>query len=345
MDFGPTTPAAAGLAMPAEWAPHECCLMAWPVRRSLWGDEIAAAEAEYAAAIRAIARHEPVLVVAPPGRGERVADATGAEVVEMPADDSWLRDTGPIFVTGPGERAAVDFRFNSWGGKYSPYDDDARLAERLCAHLGVERYAARFVLEGGAVTVDGEGTLVTTEQCLLHPNRNPEMSRADVEAGLRAYLGVEEVVWLPYGLVEDRDTDGHVDAVAAFVAPGTLLVQAVRNRENPNYERLRANMAVLEATVDARGRPLELHEIDVLPYAGAAGAGVAVPYLNLYLANGAAVVPVTGHPADDDVLARLEDVLPGREVVGVPGRTLAHGGGGVHCITQQVPAVPAPREG
>ena len=337
MHFGPTTPAAAGLRMPAEWAPHECCLVAWPVRRSLWGGEMAAAEAEYAAAIRTIAGFEAVLVVSPVAEGRRVADLTGVEVVEMPIDDSWVRDTGPIFVTGPGERAAVDFRFNSWGGKYLPYEDDALLAARLCAHLGVPRYAARFVLEGGAITVDGEGTLVTTEQCLLNPNRNPDMSRADVEAGLRAYLGAEEIVWLPHGLVEDRDTDGHVDNVAAFVAPRTVLAQTVSDPRNPNYARLRENLAVLARSVDARGRPLEVHEVDVLPYADVAGATVAVPYVNLYLADGAAVVPVTGHAADDDVLGRLAEILPDREVVATPGRTLAHGGGGVHCVTQQVP--------
>jgi agmatine deiminase len=263
------------------------------------------------------------------------------DVVEIPIDDSWIRDSGPIFVTGSGgRRAGVDFRFNGWGGKFVPCDRDDALPSALLAHLAIERFEAPFVLEGGSICVDGEGTLITTEQCLLNPNRNPHLDRDEISALLREYLGVEKVIWLPHGLLEDRDTDGHVDNVAAFIGPARVLLQTVAEATNPNYERLQENLELLRAATDARGRPIEVVELDVLPYAEVRGEPGCVPYTNMYLANGALIVPVVGDDPDRDehVLAMLSRLLAPREVVPVPGRTLAEGGGGVHCITQQVPA-------
>ena len=333
---GGSTPATDGLAMPPEWAPHERCVMAWPTRQSMWGEQFADAKRGYAEVARAVARFEPVLLVARPGDGaeaEAACDDDRVEVVEWPIDDSWSRDTGAIVVTGAdGRRAGVDFVFNAWGEKFTPYADDARFAERMCDHLGLAHYdVGHFVLEGGSVTVDGTGTVVTTEECLLNPNRNPDLSPDHIAAELESWLGVERVVWLPFGLVEDDDTDGHVDNVAACIAPGVVAVQTTPDKRNPNYGRLHRNIEVLEAA------GFEVRTIDVMPYADVGGETVVVPPTNFYLANGAVIVPVIDGPDRDEALAAVAAVLPDREVVGVPGETLAFGGGGVHCITQQVP--------
>ncbi len=228
--------------------------------------------------------------------------------------------------------------FNGWGGKFAPWDRDDALAARIAEHLGLPRYRAPFVLEGGSISVDGEGTVITTEQCLLHPNRNPGLTRAEIEAGLREFLGVERVIWIPYGLAGDDDTDGHVDNVACFAAPGVVVVQGCDDPTAPDHERLAINRRCLDGAIDAAGRALEVIDVPVLPTA-TTGRGVrAVPYLNYYVANDVVVVPVRGHAADEATLRRIGSCYPGREVVGVPGEALAHGGGGVHCITQQVPS-------
>jgi agmatine deiminase len=322
------------LAMPPEWGPHERCVMAWPCRRTLWGDLLEAARRSHAEAAAAVARFEPVLLVADPAdEAEARAACPDAEVVAWPLDDSWARDIGAIVVTdGAGARAGVDFAFNAWGEKFLPYDEDDRFAARMCEHLGLERLdATPFVLEGGAITVDGAGSVITTEQCLLHPNRNPDLSREEIEDRLRRWLGVERVVWLPHGLVEDDDTDGHVDNVAACLGPGVVLAQTTADRDDPNHDRLATNVAVL------REAGYEVIEVDVLPARDVGGQRVVVPPTNLYLAPGAAIVPVVDGPEGEAALAALAGALPDREVVGVDGTVLAYGGGGVHCITQQVP--------
>ncbi|MDH6109337.1 agmatine deiminase [Kitasatospora sp. MAP12-15] len=330
--------------MPAEWTEHERCLMAWPTRRELWDETYDEAKREYAQVARAIAEFEPVTMVAVPGLGAEARElcGEGVEVVELPIDDSWFRDSGPIFVLGPdGERAGVDFRFNAWGGKHHPYDTDDRIAALLLERAGIRRIGSDMILEGGAITVDGEGTLITTEQCLLHPNRNPGMSKAEIEAELVARLGVSTVIWLPYGGLEDTETDGHVDGVCAFVAPGTVVVQLPSDPAHPDYQRMRANRAVLEAATDAQGRSLRIIDLPRSSFVDVNGKRTEVGYLNFYLANGGVVVPTADTPADEGALAVLAQALPGRKVVGVRTRVIAYGGGGVHCITQQVPAAGA----
>ncbi|MEU1865869.1 agmatine deiminase family protein [Streptomyces gardneri] len=327
--------------MPAEWSAHEGCLMAWPVREDLWSSVLDDVKEEYANVARAIAAFEPVTMVAPPGHGEeaRTRCGDGITVVELAQDDSWFRDSAPIFVLdGDGNRAGVDFRFNAWGRKHSPYDSDDRISALILEHLGVERIASDMILEGGAITVDGEGTLITTEQCLLHPNRNPGMSRDEIESELKSQLGVDKVVWLPYGGLLDTETDGHVDGVCAFAAPGKVVVSLPDDPAHPDYARMRANRAVLEATTDAQGRPFEIVDVPQVAYADIAGTRVEVSYLNYYVANGGIVVPVAGVPQDDEALAVIAAAYPGRKVVGVRAPGIAYGGGGVHCITQQVPA-------
>jgi agmatine deiminase len=329
------------MRMPAEWSPHERTLMAWPARRSLWGAQYEQACSVHAAVARAVAAHEPVTMAATPGdaAAARLACGPGVEVVPIPIDDSWIRDTGPIGVVGPrGQRAAVDFAFNGWGDKFRPWERDDALAGVLAEHLGLPCHRAPFVLEGGAITVDGEGTLITTEQCLLHPNRNPRLTRAQIEEGLHHYLGVERVIWIPFGLADDDDTDGHVDNVASFVAPGVVLVQGCDDPDRPDHERLAINRRCLAGATDAAGRSLEVIDVPVLPFVSTGRGARGVPYLNSYVAAGVVVVPVSGHPADDRMLDVIARCYPDRDVVPLPGTTLAHGGGGVHCITQQVPS-------
>ncbi len=319
--------------MPAEWAPHERTLMGWPARADMWEAHFAQAKADYAEIANAIAAFEPVLMAASPAQAEeaRAACGEGVEVVPIALDDSWVRDSGPIFVTGEGRRVGVDFGFNAWGEKFHPYADDAAFAARVLAHLGEERVEAPLILEGGSIAVDGEGTLLTTEQCLLHPSRNPERSREEIEAALVEFLGVARVVWLGQGLVEDHDTDGHVDNVAAFLGPGRVLIQTVEDESNPNWAASRENVE------RARTAGLEVVELPLLPYVEHDGPPTVVPYTNFYVCNGAVIVPLGGAETDADALARLASLWPEREVIGVPGTTLALGGGGVHCITQQVP--------
>ncbi|MDO8185633.1 agmatine deiminase family protein [Conexibacter sp. JD483] len=339
-----TTSRPAGLRMPAEWAPHERTLIAWPAREEAWrgGATIEDARDAHAEVVAAVAAFEPVTLVADPAHAEdarRRVPHDSVEVVSLPIDDSWLRDSGPIVVTDGIARAGIDFRFNAWGEAFTPYDKDAAIAQRVLEHLEIERFGSPIVLEGGSIAVDGEGTLLSTEQCLLNPNRNPLLDRAEIEQELRLQLGVERIVWLGQGLVEDADTDGHVDNVAAFVGPGRVLLQTVAEQDDPNWANARENRRRLQEA------GLDVIDLTLLPRTKHADDGdtVAVPYMNFYLCNGAAIVPVAqlDHDMDEEALTRLRALLPGREVVGVPGRVLALGGGGVHCITQQIPKASA----
>jgi len=328
------------MIMPAEWAPHERTLMAWPRRREIWGPLMADANRETAGVANAIAAFEPLTMVAgsPDDAREARAALTGdVEVVELPIDDSWLRDSGPIFVVDdperPTRRAGVHWGFNAWGGKFPPWDNDQAIGGALVERLGDEVLRGPMVLEGGAIAVDGAGRLLTTEQCLLHPNRNPDLSREQIEANLRELLGLEQVIWLGAGLAEDRDTDGHVDLIADFTAPGRVLLQSAEPG-SPNHEPMAANRE------RALAAGLEVDDFPLLVYARVNGEEVAASYLNFYVGNGFVVVPTSGDAdMDAEALGLIGEALPGREVVGTPGLTLAYGGGGPHCITQQVPSV------
>jgi agmatine deiminase len=326
--------------MPAEWETHELTLVAWPQREDAWrGTTIEAARDTHAEVVAAIAEFEPVLLVVDPSQA---SDARGrvpgqnVEILELPIDDSWLRDSGPIIVTdGNGSRAGVDFAFNAWGEAFTPYDNDSAVSAALLSHLGIERIGSAMILEGGSIAVDGAGLLVTTEQCLLDPSRNPDMDRGQIDAELRSKLGTERTVWLHEGLLEDVDTDGHVDNICAFHAPGKALLQTVAEKSDRNWEGCQENLARL------RKAGVEVTELELLPRISGEDDGVVVvPYTNFYVANGALIVPVSGIDPDMDreALDRIGALYPGREAVGVDGRSLALGGGGIHCITQQVPA-------
>jgi agmatine deiminase len=321
------------LRTPAEWEPHERTIMGWPCREDLWGETLQQARDDYATVANAVAAFEPVTMIANPGEQAAQARAacTGAvEIVELGLDDSWLRDCGPIYTLDDDERVAVHFGFNAWGEKYPPWDRDAVVGREVAQHLGDRVVDGGMVLEGGSILTDGEGTLITTEQCLLNPNRNPSMDRAAIEERLAATLGVDYFVWLGQGLVEDRDTDGHVDLIAVLTRVGRVLLQTVPE-DNPNHANCAANAREL------RDCGLIVTEVPWLPYAEVAGERIAASYLNLYICNGAAIVPVAGQDTDEQALALIASQLPDHEIVPVPGLVIAYGGGGPHCITQQVP--------
>jgi agmatine deiminase len=347
--------------MPAEWEPHDGCYLVWPERPDTWRDGGKPAQAAWVLLATEIAASEPVTVVAS-GRQWRNARARlprQVRVVEGTTDDAWVRDTGPTFLTdGHGGRRAVDWRFNAWGGLrgglFFPWDDDDLLGRKIAELEDADCYRPGIVMEGGAVDVDGQGTLLTTAECLLNPNRNPELSRHDIEGRLCAHLGVEKVVWIPRGVHLD-ETDGHVDNMARFVAPGVVVLTWTHDTSDPQYERSVEALEVLRSARDARGRELEvvlLHQPGPLAITEREAAGVdavegtqprragqrmAGSYVNAYIGNTVVVVPVFDDQHDDSALATYAALFPGRRVVPVPGREILLGGGNVHCVTQQVP--------
>jgi len=337
-------PADDGFYMPAEWMPHGRCWMEWPSRAELWGDRLETAREAYTEVANTIARFEPVTMIAKPKNFVEASLKVGKDVntFSLPHDDSWMRDNGPTFVVNAaGEVAGVDWRWNAWGNKYTDYDRDAAVAEEVLKHLEMRRYEAPFVLEGGAVHTDGEGTLLTTESVLLNPNRNPGIGRADMEELLAAYLGIRRVIWLGDG-VQDDDTDGHVDNIACFAKPGLVLALSSSDGEDANHAPLKDNIARLRGTTDAQGRAIEVIEIEQ-PRARYMqdGRRLALSYINFYIANGAIILPAFEDPQDARALDAVSRAFPDRKVVQVPGTDIVYGGGGIHCITQQQPAGPA----
>lgn len=322
------------LVLPAEWEPHERCLMAWVGADLVSTRLITATKLDYALVARAISEFEPVLMIARPGFGAEAAAYCGptVEVAELPLGEAWLRDTGPLFVRRDSALVAVDFGFNAWGSTVPASAHEEPIGVALAERLGLERVVPPLVLEGGSVSTDGEGTLIAVEATIVDERRNPGASRESCEAVFREFLGIERTIWLEHGLLEDR-TGGHADNVAVFVAPGRVLCQTVRDRADPNHARLDANRATLAAA------GLDVVELDLLPYRRWAGRRLPLPYLNLYLGNGCVVVPLAGVPEDAGGLARLRGLFPGRQVVGVPATNLARRGGGAHCITLQQPKV------
>lgn len=334
-----TTPAAEGFRMPAEWEPHARCWMAWPCREELWGEHIEDARDAYAAVAKAIAQFEPVTLVANPGDVATASIACGktVDVVPIEIDDSWMRDIGPTFVVNArGEVAGCDWHFNAWGNKYEFYNNDVRLAELLLQQIKLRRFDAPFVLEGGAIHCDGEGTVLTTETVLLNPNRNPGMSREEIEQALTDWLGARKVIWLPAGYHYD-ETDGHVDNVACFVRPGVVLAASCPDKGDPNYEILQANIEILKASSDAAGREIEVVTVDQPARMEEDGERRSSSYVNLYIANGGVVIPSFEDKRDSAARRTVVEAFPEHEVVQVPAGDIVRGGGGIHCITQQQP--------
>lgn len=330
-----------GLFMPAEWEPHERCWMQWPSRAEVWGERLPQAYAAYAGVARAIAAFEPVSMVCRPEdeAQARLACGRDVEIVALPIDDSWCRDSGPIFlVDGKGHVAGAQWRFNAWGNAYYGYENDAAVAGLILGRLGMRNYSNNMVLEGGSISVDGYGTLITTEECLLNDNRNPEMTRQQIEEALALTLGVARIIWLDRGL-EDDETSGHVDMIASFVAEGRVLLHMPQDKSDPNYARMQDNRQRLLEARDARGRSLEVVEIPQprRQFRRPDGRRLCTSYVNSYIANGAVIMPVYDDPNDDIAAGIMGEVFPDRKIVRVPALEIAAGGGSIHCITQQQP--------
>lgn len=324
--------------MPAEWMPHARCWMAWPCYEPTFVD-LPAARAAYAEVARTVARFEPVTMLANPQHADDARRLCGesVEVVSLEIDDSWARDTGPTYlVNGRGKLAGVDWLFNNYGEIDLDYDNDKLIARRVLERSKARRFEAPIILEGGAVHTDGEGTLLTTENVVLNPNRNPGLTKKDAEEVFRAYLGVEKVIWLDKALDVD-DTDGHVDNLACFVRPGVVVALTAADPSDSHHEPLRENLRRLATHQDAAGRALEIIEIEQPGWREFDGERVCPSYVNFYIANGGIVLPVFDDPADHAAIETLERVFPERQVATVPGIDIVRGGGCVHCITQQEP--------
>jgi agmatine deiminase len=326
---------------PAEWEPHRATWLAWPHAPTTWPGHLAEAQAEYCGIVRALSGRETVeLLVADDAMEESARVQLTAAGVDadrairfhhVPTNDSWLRDTGPIFVRdGAGAPLALACGFNAWGGKYPPWDRDAAVGARVAALAGTLCEAPGFVLEGGSIDGDGAGTILTTESCLLNANREATpRTRAQMEERLAHWLGAQRVVWLGEGIAAD-DTDGHIDDCARFVAPGVVV--AAQADSGPDQPILAENRRRLVAA------GFSVHDLPMPPVHRVGGEACPASYANFYLANGAALVPTFGAASDARALAVLRDVLPGREVIGVPCRTLVLGLGAIHCLSQQEPA-------
>jgi agmatine deiminase len=333
-------PVADGFRMPAEWEHHSRCWMAWPCRPETFTNGIDAACAAYAEVAQAIAQFEPVAMVCNQADVAEVSLACGPgiEVLPMPISDSWVRDTGPTFVVGSGGQVAgVDWGFNAWGNNYPDHQFDAELAKRMLEHLGMPRYAAPLILEGGSIHVDGEGTLITTEECLLNPNRNPNLGKAEIEQHLRDYLGVRQIIWLGQGYEQD-ETDGHIDEIACFARPGLVLALTTDDTGDPNFKVFQDNLDRLKAARDAQGREIEVVTLRQPERRDHNNVRLTLSYTNFYIANRGIVMPAYEDAADEESFRTLRKVFSDREVIQVPALDIVKGGGGIHCITQQQPS-------
>jgi agmatine deiminase len=333
------------LTVPAEWAPHRAMWLGFPSHAELWEDDLPAAQAEVAALARALAGlgAERVRLLAGTPEGEAAArealgDVAGVEIVAGRFGDIWLRDTGPIFARRADDGlVAQGFRFNGWGGKYELEHDDT-VAGQIAAHAEVALAAHDFILEGGAVDHDGEGTVLTTGQCVLNPNRNPGWTQAEAEAALGESLGAKTVLWLGDGLLNDH-TDGHVDNLARFVAPGVVACPVAFGRNDPNARAFDDAARRLASMTDAAGRRLKVVRI---PSPGWVedddGRAIPASHMNFLIANRAVIVPIYKDQPGGFAVEALQTLFPDRQVIGLPSTAILTGGGSFHCITQQEPA-------
>ena len=343
LDADDRCPVRDGLFMPAEWESHARTWMAWPCRLEPWGsaEGMLRARLAHAEVARAISGFEKVTMAVHPRDVDeaRLMMGRGIEYLEVTIDDSWARDSGPIFVIdGQDGVAGTHWRFNAWGNKYHGFENDAAFGRHVLEALDMRIYDGPMVLEGGSICVDGQGTLITTEQCLLNPNRNPNLTQQQIEERLALYFGVTKVIWLGEGL-EDDETDGHVDNIACFAGPGRVLVYSSAEKGSLNDRVMRDNVARLKAARDAHGRALEIIELpEPARRERHDGRRLDMSYINFYFANYGIVMPSFDDPADAVALEILEKTFPDRRIVQVPSLDIVEGGGGIHCITQQQPS-------
>ncbi|HVR72841.1 MAG TPA: agmatine deiminase family protein [Planctomycetota bacterium] len=335
-----------GHRMPAEWEPHEATWLAWPHKRESWPGIFDRIPRVWAAMVRALRGSEEVRILTRDAAMDaevRLAlegDLAGVRTFHIPTNDAWIRDYGPIFAhrsREPGKPVLVSWRYNSWGGKYGPWDLDDAVPGKLGAVLGLPVVETGMVLEGGSIDVDGEGTLLTTRSCLLNPNRNPSLNAVEIEERLRRWLGAERVLWLGDGIVGD-DTDGHVDDLTRFVAPGRVVTAVEREERDPNYLPLHENREMLRGMTDAAGRKLEVIDLPMPPPIFHEGHRCPASYANFLIANRSVLVPTFRSERDALAIGILREVFPGREVTGIDCSDMVWGLGAVHCVTQQQPA-------
>ena len=356
-----STPADDGFFMPAEFAPHRGCWLLWPERGDTWRMGAKPAQQAFVAVATAIATSEAVSVGVSQAQyvNARALLPSSVRVIELSHNDAWMRDMGPTCVVNKqGDLRAVDWMFNAWGGLqgglYFPWDQDDLVAQKVIELEGLTRYRAPFVLEGGAIHVDGQGTALVTEECLLNTNRNPDLDIGQIELLLHQYLGISTVIWLGQGVYND-ETDGHIDNLCCFIKPGEVALTWTDNKRDPQYSRSVDALRRLTEARDARGRKLKVH---LLPQPGPmylseqevqgldqlnngkqrrVGDRLAASYINFYIGNSVIVAPLLDKRHDSTVLAKLRRWFPKRKVIGIPAREILLGGGGIHCITQQIP--------
>ncbi|WP_129045602.1 agmatine deiminase [Companilactobacillus metriopterae] len=359
-----SSPQKDGYRMPGEFENHKGVYILWPERPDNWRDGAKPAQHTFVKVAEAISQFEEVTVGVSDRQytNARHMLPDNIKVVEISNDDSWIRDCGPTFVVNDkGDIRGVDWTFNAWGGLvdglYFPWDKDDRVAQKVTEMENTDRYRLDdFVLEGGSIHVDGEGTLIVTEECLLSEGRNPQLSKDQIESILKEYLNVEKIIWLKRGIYSD-ETNGHVDNIANFVEPGKIALAWTDNEDDPQYEISKENYDILVNSTDAKGRKIEVEKLylpspilitkeesegvdavdGTLPRLE--GDRLAASYVNYYTANGGIVFPMFNDPMDDKARETLQKLYPDRKIVGIPAREIILGGGNIHCITQQVPAV------
>ena len=341
------TPAALGYRMPAEWEPHAATWLSWPRREGIsFPDSFDQVTPVLREMVAALLESEPVNINICNGAHEAearaVLDGLPNEQLTfhlIPTNEPWCRDHGPIFLTRPNEPrlAVVDWDYNAWGGKYPPFDLDEVVPTRIAQKLGLPVYYPRMILEGGSIDVNGSGVLLTTESCLLNPNRNPRLSRRQIEGRLRDYLGVREILWLGDG-IEGDDTDGHIDDLTRFVAERTVVTVVEGDKSDANYAPLQANLVRL-SSLTIGGRPLEIVTLPMPAKIERENLRLPASYANFYIANTSVLLPVFDDSRDGDAVEILRDVFPNRRVVPIDCRELVWGLGAFHCLTQQQPAV------
>ncbi len=350
---GLSPPAGTSYRMPPEWFPHQSTWISWPHNRDTWPGNLGAVERVMAEAVRALAQGEVVRInVRDASHGYHVQKLLAGRVADervvlhpFPTNDAWCRDHGAIFVTrdpAAGDvppLVALDFQYNAWGGKYPPFDLDNQIPGRMAAALGVPVRSIPMILEGGSIDVNGRGTLLTTEQCLLNPNRNPGMSRGQIEACLREQLGVTQIVWLGDGIVGD-DTDGHVDDITRFVAEDTVITVVEHDPADDNYAALRDNRERLAGVLLPDGRPLKVIELPMPAPVWRGTERLPASYANFYVGNRVVLLPTFDCAADEEAAAILARCFQGRRIVGLDCRDVVAGLGTFHCLTQQVPVAP-----
>lgn len=347
----PGSPAALGYRMPAEWEPHAATWLSWPHKESSWPGKLARIPPIWAEMVSALVDGEAVnILVNDAAPAAQVREQLAAARVplarvrlhEVPTDDAWMRDHGPTFITRSvgdrSEMALVDWRYNAWGGKYPPWEQDDKVPSALARLLGLPSFAPGIVLEGGSIDVDGRGTVLTTEACLLNPNRNPQLGRGEIEQYLCDYLGVRRILWLGDGIVGD-DTDGHIDDLTRFVAPGVVVTVSEDDPADDNYARLRENYRRLQTLRDVSGTPLRIVTLPMPEAIHYDDTRLPASYANFYIGNAAVLVPVFGSARDAAALGTLRSLFPGRRIVGINAVDLVWGLGAFHCVTQQEPAV------